>query len=302
MGSLPCQSTSELHRSRSADRMDGRNDTTHPSPVDEFVQTGSSAPPAIELESVTQTYVTGDTAQTVMSDLDIAVTAGSFTSVVGPSGCGKSTLLNFMAGLTHPTSGTARVLGRPPIDVRDQIGFIFQSDALLPWRTARENVALPLRFRGVNRRTARATADEWLDRVGLPGSGHKYPHQLSGGQRKRVSIASTLIYEPRVLLMDEPFSALDVQTRDRMENDLLSLWAGMNQTVVFVTHDLEEAVGLSDRVIVLSAGPAEIRGDHRIDLARPRDLQSLRFTPRFRELCEAVWRDLPAAHQDPQDN
>ncbi|MET7402712.1 ABC transporter ATP-binding protein [Dactylosporangium sp. NPDC005572] len=227
-----------------------------------------------------------------LDGVDLTVRAGEFVSVVGPSGCGKSTLLGLISGLARPQSGKVEIFGRRVAGVRKDVGFIFQKDALLPWRTALQNVMLPLRFRRVPAREAEERGRAWLGRVGLAKFASYYPHQLSGGMRKRVSIAATLVYEPDVLLLDEPFSALDVQTRALMENDLLDLWSLNRPTVLFITHDLEEAVGLSDRVVVMSAGPGRMIGEHEIPLARPRDLLEVRFDPAFTELHHQIWEQL----------
>jgi NitT/TauT family transport system ATP-binding protein len=175
--------------------------------------------------------------------------------------------------------------------INSHAGYLFQSEALMPWRTALDNVTAGLEFRGVARVEALERANDWLRRVGLGGFGHRYPHQLSGGQRKRVSLAQTLIMDPQIILMDEPFSALDVQTRQLMENELLDLWQADRKSVVFITHDLDEAIALSDRVVVLSAGPeTHPIGDYIIDLPRPRDVSEIRMTPRFIELHSQIWR------------
>lgn len=228
-----------------------------------------------------------------LDKVSFLIKPGQFVSIVGPTGCGKSTTLAAMSGLETPTSGEVRIGGDLVRSVRKDVGYVFQQDALLPWRTALQNVELGLRFRGVARREARQRARDWLARVGLARFEQSYPHQLSGGMRKRVAIASTLVYEPKILLMDEPFSALDVQTRTLMETDLLSVWqdAG-HQTVVFVTHDLEEAIGLSDRVIVLSAGPGKVVGDYEVELPRPRNLLRLKLDPSFTHLYQKIWDDL----------
>ncbi|WP_246236391.1 ABC transporter ATP-binding protein [Actinomadura chibensis] len=252
----------------------------------------TSAPceePAVSVAGLRHDFSGGHRA---LDGVDLDVRRGEFLSIVGPSGCGKSTLLSFVAGLARPSAGEVTALGGTPERARPRIGFVFQRDALLPWRTALDNVALPLRLRGAPRREARATAAQWLERVGLPRAGAKYPRQLSGGMRKRVAIAATLAYQPELLLMDEPFSALDVQTRLAMENDLLTLWAEQRSTVVFVTHDLEEAVGLSDRVALLSASPGRIVATYDVPIERPRDLLELRFEPSFRETSETIWHDL----------
>jgi sulfonate transport system ATP-binding protein len=249
--------------------------------------------PALALESVTCTFVDREDRSkryTAVRDTTLLVGAGEFVSVVGPTGCGKSTLLNIAAGLLAPSMGKVSVLGEPLHGINSRAGYLFQQDALMPWRTALENVTAGLEFRGTERGEARARAEEWLSRVGLRGFGDRYPHQLSGGMRKRVALAQTLILNPEILLMDEPFSALDIQTRQLMENELLELWSSDRKSVVFITHDLEEAIALADRVVVLSAGP-ETRpiGEYAIDLPRPRDVAEIRLTPRFIELHTEIW-------------
>lgn len=261
----------------------------------------SGAGAAVELVGVTQRFVKpGGGVFTALHDVSLQVGAGEFVSLVGPSGCGKSSLLWIIAGLVKPSGGRVAVLGRPVTGVSREVGIIIQQDALLPWRDARENVALPLRFRGVSKRVARARADDWLSRVGLRGFESSYPHQLSGGMRKRVAIAATLAFEPKVLLLDEPFSALDVQTRNLMENDLLDLWTGSGQSVLFITHDLDEAVGLSDRVVVMTASPGTVLEEHAVDLARPRDLledrRHLDFIRVYGQIWDGLRREVMKAH------
>jgi NitT/TauT family transport system ATP-binding protein len=182
------------------------------------------------------------------------------------------------------------VLGEALAGINSHAGYMFQTDALMPWRSTLENVVAGLEFRGVSRAGALECGNQWLKRVGLSGFGKRYPHQLSGGMRKRAALAQMLILNPQILLMDEPFSALDVQTRQLMENELLELWSADRKSVVFITHDLEEAISLSDRVVVLSAGPASRPiGDYPIDLPRPRDVAEIRLTPRFIELHTRIW-------------
>ena len=226
-------------------------------------------------------------------DVDLAIGAGEFVSVVGPTGCGKSTLLNVAAGLLAPSSGSVEVFGERLVGINRRAGYMFQAESLMPWRTALANVAAGLEFR--SSADAAARAGEWLKRVGLGAFGDRYPHQLSGGMRKRVSLAQTLVLDPDILLMDEPFSALDVQTRQLMENELLALWAEKQKAVLFITHDLDEAIALSDRVVCLAAGPASHPiGEFAIDLPRPRDVAEIRLTPRFVELHEAIWHTMKA--------
>ena len=224
---------------------------------------------------------------------DLAVGAHEFVAIVGPTGCGKSTLLNVAAGLLAPSSGSIWVLGAPLAGVSTRAGYLFQQDAVMPWKTARDNVAIGLEVAGVARERALEQAQAWLERVGLRAFGDRYPHQLSGGQRKRVGLAQVLIRDPKILLMDEPFGPLDAQTRQIMGNLLLELWARDRKAVLFVTHDLEEAIALADRVVIMSAGPAaRIIGDYAIDLARPRDASEVRLIPRFHELHKAIWTQL----------
>ena len=248
---------------------------------------------ALALSSITCTFVSRDDPSaryTAVADTSISIADGEFVSVVGPTGCGKSTLLNVAAGLLEPSSGECRVFGDKLTGINTRAGYLFQTESLMPWRTALDNVSAGLSFRGTGAAEAARQAEDWLERVGLAGFGHRYPHQLSGGQRKRVALAQTLILDPKIILMDEPFSALDVQTRQLMENELLELWAADRKSVLFITHDLEEAIALSDRVIVLSAGPATRPiGEFVIDMPRPRDVSEVRLTPRFIELHEKIW-------------
>ena len=248
---------------------------------------------ALALQNITVTFSarsTGARPYTAVRDTTLNIARGEFVSVVGPTGCGKSTLLNIAAGLMTPSGGCVRVFGSDLVGLNRQAGYLFQADALMPWLNALDNVAVGLRYRGVPKSEAYEKAGVWLTRVGLGGHGHRYPHQLSGGMKKRVALAQTLIMDPQILLMDEPFSALDVQTRQLMENELLELWSADRKSVIFITHDLEEAIALSDRVVVLSAGP-ETRpiGEYTIDLPRPRDVAEIRLTPRFVELHREIW-------------
>jgi len=251
---------------------------------------------ALLLEGITCRFPareTGAAPYTAIADVDLRVGEGEFVAVVGPTGCGKSTLLNVAAGLLPPSAGRVVAFGAALDTINSRAGYMFQTDALMPWRTALSNVAAGLQFRGVAADEANRRAGDWLRRVGLSAHVHKYPHELSGGMRKRVALAQMLILDPKLLLMDEPFSALDVQTRSLMENELLNLWSQDRKSVVFVTHDLEEAISLSDRVVVMSAGPASHPiGEFAIDLPRPRDVAEIRMTPRFLEIHKLIWNAL----------
>ena len=252
--------------------------------------------PAIELQGVACTFTDKDDPArryTAVSGVDLTVGAGEFVSVVGPTGCGKSTLLNVAAGLLAPSEGSVRIFGQPLAGINTRAGYMFQAESLMPWRTALGNVAAGLQFRGVGEAEAHAQADDWLRRVGLGGFGDRYPHQMSGGMRKRASLAQTLVLDPDIILMDEPFSALDIQTRQLMENELLQLWQSKKKAVLFITHDLDEAIAMSDRVVVLSAGPASHPiGEFAIDIERPRDVAEVKTTPRFLQLHAAIWDGL----------
>jgi NitT/TauT family transport system ATP-binding protein len=272
---------------------------------------------ALELRDITVTFRSREERAeryTAVARTTLHVGAGEFVSVVGPTGCGKSTLLNVGAGLLEPSGGEVLVFGEKLQGINRRAGYMFQSDALMPWRSALDNVMVGLQYRGVPDAQARADADAWLARVGLSGFGDRYPHQLSGGMRKRTALAQTLALDPDIILMDEPFSALDVQTRQLMENEVLDLWAGgegrratagiqpqavlpreagsrgRRKAVLFITHDLDEAIAMSDRVVVLSAGPATRPiGEFTIDLPRPRDVTEVRGDPRFVALHARIW-------------
>jgi len=248
---------------------------------------------ALELEKITVTFRSReekDQRYTAVADTTLRVRAGEFVSVVGPTGCGKSTLLNIAAGLLGATSGNVKVFGEPLAGINRRAGYMFQSDALMPWRSAIDNVMVGLEYRGVSDADARAQAQAWLERVGLGEFGDRYPHQLSGGMRKRTALAQTLALDPDIILMDEPFSALDIQTRQLMENEVLDLWAAKRKAVLFITHDLDEAIAMSDRVVVLSAGPATRPiGEFDVDLPRPRDVAEVRNQHRFVDLHSRIW-------------
>ena len=237
----------------------------------------------------------GGGSYTAVERASLRVADGEFVAIVGPTGCGKSTLLNIAAGLMPPSSGTVDIFGLPLAALNRKAGYLFQADALFPWKTALENVAIGLETAGTPASEARARAQDWLTRVGLGAFGDRYPHMLSGGQRKRVGLAQVLIRDPKILLMDEPFGPLDAQTRQIMGNLLLDLWSGDRKAVLFVTHDLEEAIALSDRVVIMSAGPAaRIIGDWNVPLTRPRDIAEIKLDHAFHELHREIWQKLKA--------
>ncbi len=253
-------------------------------------------PVAIALEDATVAFRLGDNrVYTAVEQARLTVAHGEFVAIVGPTGCGKSTLLNVAAGLLKPASGMVKIFDSSLVGLNKQAGYLFQADALFPWKTAIDNVAIGLEISGVPRELALERAQAWLTSVGLGAFGGRYPHMLSGGQRKRVALAQVLIRDPKILLMDEPFGPLDAQTRQIMGNLLLELWTADRKAVLFVTHDLEEAIALADRVVIMSAGPnARIIGDWRVPLARPRDIFEVRLEKEFHALHRMIWSVLKA--------
>lgn len=249
--------------------------------------------PTIELIDVSLDFTSpnGDIVPT-LRDFNLSVRRGEFVAIVGPTGAGKSTTLNLITGLLRPTRGTVRVMGQEVAGIDPRIGFVFQADALFPWRDVLNNVAAGPMFRGMKKARAREVARDWIARVGLAGFERHYPHQLSGGMRKRAALAQTFVNAPQILLMDEPFSALDVQTRLLMHDELLRLWSDTGASVVFVTHDLDEAIALADRVCVLTVRPATIKAQYTVDIPRPRAAAEIRYSPRFVELSKTIWNDL----------
>ncbi len=248
----------------------------------------------IELNGVTKRFLTpkGD-AFTALREVSFTVEPGQFCAIVGPTGCGKSTTLGMVAGLDRPSEGSISVGGKPVDGVTDGISFMFQADALLPWKTVLGNVMMGPVLKGAGKQKATALARDWLRRVGLSAFEDRHPHQLSGGMRKRVAMAAALINEPKILLMDEPFGALDVQTKAIMQTELLSLWEQLRPSVLFITHDLDEAVLLADQVVVMTSGPGSIKAGYEIDLPRPRgSVQEIRHQPRFLELQNQIWSSL----------
>jgi sulfonate transport system ATP-binding protein len=256
----------------------------------------ASMPPAVSLSQVSVTFrLAAGGSYPAVEGVSLAVSAGEFVAIVGPTGCGKSTLLNIAAGLIAPSSGRIDVFGAPLAGLNRQAGYLFQAEALFPWKTALDNVAIGLETAGVARPLTRERAQAWLTRVGLSDFAARYPHMLSGGQRKRVGLVQVLIRDPKILLMDEPFGPLDAQTRQIMGNLLLDLWNADRKAVLFVTHDLEEAIALSDRVVIMSAGPAaRIIGDWKVALPRPRDIAEVKIEPAFQDLHREIWATLKA--------
>ena len=248
---------------------------------------------ALKLTNLTKCFRSESRTYTAVEEISLEAQPGQFVSLVGPSGCGKSTILNMAAGLLKPSSGSVEVFGTPLHGINTRASYMFQQDALLPWKTVLENIAIGLQFRGASVRGALESARTWVRRVGLEGFERSYPYQLSGGMRKRAAMAQCWIVNPDIVLMDEPFAALDVHTRHRMETEILELWSESRKTVLFITHDLEEAIALSDRVVVLSAGPgSRIIAHYDVDLPRPRILMDLKTDPRFIDLYRVIWSDL----------
>ncbi|WP_330181965.1 ABC transporter ATP-binding protein [Nocardia sp. NBC_01503] len=277
-----------------------------------------SGEPLIELRGATKRFPgTNGGIHTAVRDLNFTVAPGEFVAVVGPTGCGKSTTLALVSGLEPASAGRTLVRGKDVRGIPYGVGYMFQQDAVLPWKSVLDNVALGPEFRGVSKKQARERAAEWVRTVGLAGFEGYYPHQLSGGMRKRVSLAQTLVNNPEIILMDEPFSALDVQTRQLMQDELLRVWSGTGgasdgpgggsprnhggtrerreegrAAVIFVTHDLEEAIALADRVVVMTASPATVCGDFKVALERPRNVEQVRLTEEFRDLYKEIWETL----------
>ena len=249
-----------------------------------------SSGPNLRIDKISMTYqAPGRAPVEALRDIRLDFERGEFAAIVGASGSGKSTLLRIIDGLLKPTSGSVYVDGRPVgVPGRDR-AMVFQQDSLLPWKTVIDNVAYGLTLAGTRRPEAHAHASKFIDLAGLTGFEHHYPHQLSGGMRQRVNVARALAVDPEILLLDEPFAALDAQTREIMQTELLKIWNADRKTVLLITHQIDEAVFLSDRVIVFSARPGTVREEIRVDLPRPRDL-GVKRTPEFGRLVDRVWR------------
>ena len=254
------------------------------------------SPPIAELSGVYRAFVSrgARNARLALDNINLSIAPGEFCTIVGPSGCGKSTILNLLAGLVAPTEGDVLWHGRPVGGVNTSVGYVTQDDNLLPWRTLQQNVELALEFRRVAAAERRERARELIHRVGLASYENHYPAELSGGMRKRASIIRTLSYDADMILMDEPFGPLDAQTRVILQNDLLSLWETSRPAVLFVTHDLVEAIALSDRIVIMSASPGHIKGAYRVDIPRPRDVYHIHEAPGFDDIFDQLWADIRA--------
>ena len=265
-------------------------------PLDTSETTESVPVPGVvaELSNVYLAFVNGSTgkASLALEDVSLQIMDGEFCTIVGPSGCGKSTILNLLSGIVAPSDGTVTFRGAPVRGINTDAGYVTQDDNLLPWRTLKSNVEIALEFHGVPAKERAARSAELIERVGLSGFEGHYPAQLSGGMRKRASIIRTLIYDAHMILMDEPFGPLDAQTRLVLQNDLLALWERMRRTVLFVTHDLVEAIALSDRIVVMSARPGRIKKTYRVDLPRPRDVYHIHEVPGFDDIYDQLWADI----------
>jgi NitT/TauT family transport system ATP-binding protein len=253
--------------------------------------------PVIEAKDVFRAFIArGDSGKRypilALQDANLAIEKGEFVSFVGPSGCGKSTLLNMVAGIFQPTAGEILYKGKPVTGINTDVGYMTQDDNLLPWRTLRDNVEVALEFQGVPAGKRHEKAAEYIAKVGLCGFENHYPHELSGGMRKRCALVRTLIYEPDIILMDEPFGPLDAQTRVILQDELLKLWDGTGKTIVFVTHDLVEAIALSDRIVLFSRAPGRIKQIYKVPLSRPRDVFHIHSEPAFPAFFDRLWRDL----------
>ena len=247
----------------------------------------------LELNDVTVSFPSPDGSRmTALRDMSLSVEQGELVALVGPSGCGKSTALNVLAGQVRPVSGQVRLAGEPVKGVSPSVGYISQADTLLPWRTVLDNVALAMELRGVEKRERREAARELMARMGLSGFEDNYPRELSGGMKKRAAIARVLAVDPAILMMDEPFGPLDALTKEKLQDEILALWESTGCTILYVTHDLTEAITLADRVVLMSARPGRVVREYPIDLPRPRRVMDVKFSPRFVELERAIWQDL----------
>jgi len=248
--------------------------------------------PLLSIDGVSKEFDSRGKRVLALDAVDLSLTGGEFVTIVGPSGCGKSTLLNLIVGLVRPTAGRIVFRGRPVDGITSDIGYVTQRDNLLPWRTLVDNVEVALELRGVARDERRRRALALLERVGLHGFEDHYPHELSGGMRQRANIVRTLIYDPALILMDEPFGPLDAQTRLLLQQQLLTLWSATGKTIVFITHDLVEAIALADRVVVMTARPGRIKHVAAVPIPRPRRVDEIHTSPEFQTTYERLWKEL----------
>jgi len=246
----------------------------------------------LSVEGVSKEYHVRGKKVLALDSIDLAVAQGEFVTVVGPSGCGKSTLLNLIVGLLHSSSGRILFRGDPINGICTKIGYVTQKDNLLPWRTLIENVEIALEIRGIENSARRQRAQELIGQVGLSGFEDHYPHELSGGMRQRANIIRTLIYDPELILMDEPFGPLDAQTRIVLQDQLLKLWLASRKTIVFITHDLIEAITLADRVVLMTSRPGRIKSIENVTIPRPRNVFQIHERPEFRSAYERLWEQL----------
>jgi len=248
--------------------------------------------PLLSVEGVSKEFHARGKEVLALDSLSLSVDEGEFLTVVGPSGCGKSTLLNLIVGLLHVSSGRILFRGRPINGINPEIGYVTQKDNLLPWRTLVENVEIALEIRGTEKDERKRRAEELIERVGLSGFEDHYPHELSGGMRQRANIIRTLIYDPELILMDEPFGPLDAQTRIVLQEQLLSLWSTTKKTIIFITHDLVEAIALADRVVVMTSRPGRVKRIAEVPIPRPRDVYQIHESQEFRSTYESLWKEL----------
>ena len=248
--------------------------------------------PLLAIEGIRKEYQVRGKKILALDSIDLTVAEGEFVTIVGPSGCGKSTLLNLIVGLLRSSFGRILFHGDPINGICTKIGYVTQKDNLLPWRTLIANVEIALEIRGADKRARRAQAQQLIGRVGLGGFEDHYPHELSGGMRQRANIIRTLIYDPELILMDEPFGPLDAQTRIVLQDQLLKLWAASRKTILFITHDLIEAITLADRVVLMTSRPGRIKSIENITIPRPRDVFKIHETQQFRAAYERLWQEL----------
>ena len=246
----------------------------------------------LSIEGVRKEYQARGKRVVALESVDLDIREGEFVTIVGPSGCGKSTLLNLIVGLLRSSGGRIVFNGVAIDGICTQIGYVTQKDNLFPWRTLVENVEIALEIRGMARVSRRSQAEELIERVGLRGFEDHYPHELSGGMRQRANIIRTLIYDPELILMDEPFGPLDAQTRIVLQDELLKLWSTTKKTIIFITHDLIEAITLADRVVLMSSRPGRIKAIEQVSIARPRDVFKIHQSEQFRAVYENLWREL----------